>query len=100
MTYIHRLGLETFKKQWESSQAFIHDRFGTSTPHQISTASVILEDTEDYIKALLVGAKCKCGSDMVFEVCDHCGIQVIGCMYCHLEAHAILEEISPICLAP
>lgn len=101
MEYVHKLGLDTFIRRWEDTQTFIHDRFTHKEPHQISTAAVILEDTEDYIKAMLIGAHCKeCGCELVFDVCDHCGNQVIGCMHCHLDAHAILEEIQPTCLHP
>jgi hypothetical protein len=101
MDFITRQGLDVLRKQWQDAKSFILDKFSRKEPHQVSLAAVILMDTEDYIKALIVGQRCtQCQSSLVFDVCDVCGEQVIGCMHCHLEAHVMVEEVTSIILQP
>ena len=64
----------------------------------IETAQARVEDAVDILNALYDGRECNhCGQPLSVDVCDVCGIMVEdGCMYCHLDAHAFIEESAVI----
>ncbi len=99
MKYAQNLGVKEFQLKWERANAIVNDKYGNKKEHVVRKAMVDMEDCEDIIKGALIGTRCKCGDPLTMDCCDVCGKTIIGCMHCHLEAHALDIDVQPLFLA-
>jgi len=94
MDWITKSGVETAKRWLSKAVCDMQVARSTGSKMEMSMAQARVDDVVDILNSLYDGRECgHCGSALSVDTCDVCGnIVEDGCMYCHLDAHALIEE--------